>query len=663
MSGDGAGAFDDLFLSPRYSTPMRATTPSSSQYSGGGYPRGMQLGTPYNTPGRSTPAGYSTPLGSAGVVQAYPSTPTSVSSSFSLGSGGSFSYTPTGVGGSPGLVKTPSSTNVGKKKGGGLPSASLLTGGVSLYRPARSLLQKQLKAKPEESFLLWLKELRNWCLFASCFWLALSFFPFSFLLSLLSFDFWSGWSMRNLTWGSGISFVFFLFLLLYTFSAWVILSVTEKRKWYTKGRNILFLTGNTVLIVPFMFNLFLAFKSDHSTNQIIGGWWGNEGSGFVWMVGMLTGVVHSISVLRSHEYLLSFPVINQGRIFRLKAAVPKTISKSFLSSLLFLPLFYLLIFVNDYFQRWSGCDSGVECSSLMESIPKHFLSFSLFIHLLAASTFVHFCLLTALNFLKVFHTQNVEWWDRKEGCGAQWLIWGLALRSNDWARYLAFLNLRSLVFFDPNKRFHIFENIDDNLWLKIMDECLGNIDSFTQSVQKVNDILGQDVEKKRPKMKLRKSFAVEVKEKKKKGFLDSWKSSLDSLKHSFTKKTRDEYVTELFVHFALLRWSIECVGYLTCKSSKEDTYGIVQTTDGVQKVITSLLSCLLLLEEFSGIPEMVSSSPIEGHQVLFPQVDALDTVLRNSIYQLVGTFYEHLAEFEFPEKHAAKLQSFVDFHE
>jgi len=108
---------------------------------------------------------------------------------------------------------------------------------------------------------------------------------------------------------------------------------------------------------------------------------------------------------------------------------------------------------------------------------------------------------------------------------------------------------------------------------------------------------------------------------------------------------------------------------------------VVQSSEGLQGILSSLLACLLAVERYCArpLPLPASLPHLDAHQLVAPHPHAVATgmvqthpsldnhhlismvVLHTGIYLLISTFYEDISSLSFPPKYAALLQSFVHF--
>lgn len=136
----------------------------------------------------------------------------------------------------------------------------------------------------------------------------------------------------------------------------------------------------------------------------------------------------------------------------------------------------------------------------------------------------------------------------------------------------------------------------------------------------------------------------------------------------------------LFTNYCLIYVAIS---KLTALSLKEDPIGVVQNCNTIPTLLNSLLACLIAVEEYIQRPlpskefTAYTKLKLDGYQLVRARPYAIasgkckmnkvkesnfyKTGLSNSIFMIVTAFYENLSFFQFPPKHAYKLQLFVDF--
>lgn len=211
------------------------------------------------------------------------------------------------------------------------------------------------------------------------------------------------------------------------------------------------------------------------------------------------------------------------------------------------------------------------------------------------------------------------------------------------AQYLAYLDLcivaESNV--DTWRRTAFFEETGET-YNRIITSCLGPLDNLT----------------------LRLAKGLEIFETKSGDFL---KQQVQS--QGLNKKPESIGVKEIFRDLQLCAWCARTVSSLTATSRLEDRYGVAQLSGCNKATLSSLLSCLLVVEVYLGrrssargvgfvgpnsikwtVPSQGNvgdvtrrkGSPFGKGSVMHKKAYALADILRTSVYQIIAVFGEEM---------------------
>jgi len=346
-------------------------------------------------------------------------------------------------------------------------------------------------------------------------------------------------------------------------------------------------------------------------------------------------------MLRKERYVLPFPSIQKGRVHRLKATIGGIVGgSSFMASIL-LPLAYSAYFVfrllffrtiSDNKQSWDMWMTN----SLLGSLPSQYKNIHLAVQLWLVSLFALICWELSYHILVIIHTERLNFGGKSESEANSRLREGL-MQKNAWMKYLAFLDLHTLSSFSRQRRIAIFADHTGESWRMLANQCCTVIDSCTARVE---------------------AASAQFESTRSKGSKTGWLGLRSVFAPSYLQQNQ-----ALFPDYQLLLWSVIGISKLCASSREEDRYGVVQSSEGLQGVLSSLLACLIAVEKYTSLPiQLPLALPhLDSHQVVAPQPHALAAVLHNGVYILVTTFYEEISALSFPPKFSSVLQAFVNF--
>jgi len=95
-------------------------------------------------------------------------------------------------------------------------------------------------------------------------------------------------------------------------------------------------------------------------------------------------------------------------------------------------------------------------------------------------------------------------------------------------------------------------------------------------------------------------------------------------------------------------WCSRIVASLTARSHKEDKFGVAQLSGSNAAVVSTLISCLLAVENFTGkktnlqSPNQLGSAVKRKNGPVNSKAYAIADVLKTSIYQIVSAFHDEM---------------------
>ena len=360
--------------------------------------------------------------------------------------------------------------------------------------------------------------------------------------------------------------------------------------------------------------------------------------------GIFNGIIYSSIYLFNREYQLHFPSIFQTRWVRFRGTIGSTLYLIFKISLISIPLFYL-IYIPLSAQLFNYCLSfltriGIDSTYTLESISQ--VDIVTTVRLFLISFFLGSSFYFPNHIYEIIHTQLFQ----LESNGTSYLLDALSNISSPFISYLAYLDLHYLSHWSVQRRSYFYGDTTGDSWKRLLNLICDRIDSISTSIYKLKQ--------KKELIYSNNTSSLQYNY----GSLGSVQRKLDNL----LKKNQLENPLE---DLQLYIWAIESISTMVCTSIKEDRYGVVQNCDTIPILLNSLLSCLSAVEDYLNSPINFTdnNSRIEGYQLVRQPALVLVSVLNNSIYMIVTSFYENLSYFKLPPKHALKLQQFVNFKE
>ena len=354
---------------------------------------------------------------------------------------------------------------------------------------------------------------------------------------------------------------------------------------------------------------------------------------FCLWAGALSGLVAAGAHLDEERFILTWPAVRQGRVFRFKSQLGALVARAFK-----LTLVSLLVAVVTYVRplpdyliplMWGGrsAESAAQATLAVFGWELHLSALLVLVRLLPL---LHFALLVHSTMLHIVHSEVKELGGIGGGEGSSVsppaLDWSLAVHHDSPLRYAAYVDLSTQLAapgpLQPRLR-AVFADSGGAAWAAVATPPL-------LLLQELTTRLGDLEEGKRAPMTaggraqaLRAEYAA------RNAFFD-W---------------------QLHVHAA------RSLSLLLVRAFDEDKYGLAQ--HDLPLFVNTLLESLLAVERAigRGLVAAVQRSDRRG------RVKAVQLELKHAVYRVVTTYYEHLASFKFSLDVTARLQSFLDFHE
>eukprot|EP01095_Lingulamoeba_sp_RSL-Kostka_P016834 TRINITY_DN8418_c0_g1_i1.p1 TRINITY_DN8418_c0_g1~~TRINITY_DN8418_c0_g1_i1.p1 ORF type:complete len:544 (+),score=59.76 TRINITY_DN8418_c0_g1_i1:40-1671(+) len=381
----------------------------------------------------------------------------------------------------------------------------------------------------------------------------------------------------------------------------------------------------------------------------------NELMFLVVVYSLVISIVMSWYFIFEKNYILSFPMIQQERIWRLKARIPILITKALKYSTICIILTYLIYYlIGQFFSQLFIYFCHFFTTTNIYVYPNLYNNFEgLGIgHLFYSSLLSVFSWLFSIHLLQINYTQYISFDLDNKRYRFYYLL--EALTKNDEIKYLAYLDLWKLSNFSTPRRYAIFSDDSGDTWNDIFTNCINNINQLTYNLTKAAQKQMDDL-----------SFVDGNKNKLKKSFISKLKSFVSMKKYDNAWEYADPgtYRTELlFKQYQVVIWSIKILSNLIV-AKDEDTYGLVQNSNGIFKGLGSFIDLLTAIENYKNADISFPPSKFDGFQLLDPQIYSVILALKTGIYKIVTTFYSELDQISIPPAYEKKLEAFINFRE
>lgn len=346
--------------------------------------------------------------------------------------------------------------------------------------------------------------------------------------------------------------------------------------------------------------------------------------------GAALGFIYGVHYVFKKRWVLSFPIIQRPLFFSLKMGIPLAAKRALKLSVLALPCSILMFFLH---------------SNLYGNGIGTFLKQQ--VVFLLGAYFISFCWELIHHLVQVVHTRRCVFAPPQGSAAAETnptdpLLVALEESSRrSLAQYLAYLDLCMVSEnnVDSWRRAAFFEETGET-YKRIISACLRPLEHMatkllegldSSSVDKTADILSQQM-------------------------------------RSPTDRPLYENVKEVLNDFQLCSWCARTVASLTASSHNEDRFGVAQLSGCNGAVVSTLLSCLIIVEVYLGKRSNIQPMHLMGpasikwtvpsrgavmevgkrHGVtlkktsLHKKAYAMADVLRTSIYQIVSVFQDEM---------------------
>ncbi|KAH9321948.1 hypothetical protein KI387_016587, partial [Taxus chinensis] len=349
--------------------------------------------------------------------------------------------------------------------------------------------------------------------------------------------------------------------------------------------------------------------------------------------GAALGFVYGLHYIYKRRWVLCFPIIQRPLFFSLKMGIPSAATRALKLSLIALPCATTLIFF--LHSRFRINDNG---NGFLSSQTVFFL----------ASYPIVFCWELIHHLIQVVHTRRYVFAPPHGSAAAetnptdQLLV---ALEENSersLAQYLAYLDLCMVSEnnVDSWRRAAFFEETGET-YKRIISACLGPLEQMV--------------------IRLRESLDGTS--------LDKKSDVLSHQMHLPTDYPVQENVKEAFTDLQLCSWCARTVASLTSSSHEEDRFGVAQLSGCNGVVVSTLLSCLLIVEVYLGKRSNIQPMHLMGpasirwnlpsrggvievgkkqglaskkKTILRKKAYAMADVLRLAIYQIISVFQDEM---------------------
>lgn len=347
--------------------------------------------------------------------------------------------------------------------------------------------------------------------------------------------------------------------------------------------------------------------------------------------GAALGFIYGLHNVYNRRWVLSFPIIQRPLFFSLKMGIPSAAKRALKLSVLALPCSILIFFLHDNLH-------GNGIGAFLKQQVVFFLG----------AYFISFCWELMHHLIQVVHTRRCVFAPPQGSAAAETnptdpLLLALEESSRrSLAQYLAYLDLCMVSEnnVDSWRRAAFFEETGET-YKRIISVCLRPLEQMAAKLFEGLD--GSPV--------------------------DNAADILSQQMRSPTDRPPYENVKEVLNDFQLCSWCARTVASLTASSRDEDRFGVAQLSGCNGTVVSTLLSCLLVVEVYLGKRSNIQSMHLMGpssikwtvpsrgavmevgkrqgltlkkNTALHKKAYAMADVLRTSIYQIVSMFQDEM---------------------
>ncbi|KAJ2080335.1 hypothetical protein H4R24_003162 [Coemansia sp. RSA 988] len=423
----------------------------------------------------------------------------------------------------------------------------------------------------------------------------------------------------------------------------------------------------------------------------------------LWMFATVIGVSYALQLIMDERLQLSFPAIEQSRIYTLKDRLPSSFSYAFGFVTGTIWRFWLGYFVIGWGLYRSVCGvlaHLISTSSYAVGSPLFSIGgIAVWLHsgMLVVLTWEFAHQLFEIILTEPTHINELSL-DRNL-C----LVNGLKHTDSPLVQYLAYQELYRLVAYNPEQRMEILADIDrasGTMWAQISGQCISVIKVATEQLQTqappeqkktlpaergnappatttlkaggapMKDILqrSRKTSQTNPPGPLKKVdtsstselFGVEAQGLEKYALTVLRDILLQSsLGQRLLQRSQRGKSISTFANFQQQVWAIRSLMRLVECSIVDDKYGVVQSDISV--VLEVLFAYLKELERSAAQGDGAKGTSGYNVQTTSRQTVAMIQVLRNALYSFTTGFYEYLEALKLPPAQAQPLQHFADF--
>ncbi|KAJ1809751.1 Nuclear pore complex subunit, partial [Coemansia sp. RSA 2599] len=433
-----------------------------------------------------------------------------------------------------------------------------------------------------------------------------------------------------------------------------------------------------------------------------------------WVLATALGVAYGAQVVMDERLQLSFPSIEQSRVYALKDRVPTSVTRAFSFASSLVSRFWMVYFVFGWGVYRAACGflAHVMATTSSYGVGNPLLSLGGVVFWLHSSTLMVLTWELAHQLFEVIATEPTHI-NKLSRDSNQCLVSGLKHSGSELVQHLAYQELYRLTEFSPERRMDIFTDIDranGTMWKQISVQCIGVIRAATSQLQAQHKAaaatakngankVGAPAPAAQPKpaesaMPLKKVGGAPMRDifqknqKDSVGSIDKPKTPVVSTQELFEPEAQglEKYVltmlrdtvvrskpgqwvlsrslrarsTTAFTNFQQQVWAVRSLVRLVECSLEEDQYGVVQ--GDIATVLETLFAYLAALERCLASSDSGGSGVRAFNvQIAARQPLMMAQVVRNSIYIFTTRFYVHLESLKLSPELGRKLQPFADF--
>ncbi|KAJ1863699.1 Nuclear pore complex subunit [Coemansia sp. RSA 1722] len=447
-------------------------------------------------------------------------------------------------------------------------------------------------------------------------------------------------------------------------------------------------------------------EGQHGPPQLNPGWLAS------WVLATALGAGYGAQLVMDERLQLTFPSVEQNRVYALKDRVPTSVSRAFAYASSLVSRFWAVYFIFGWgvYRTVCGILAHLTTTTYSYGVGNPLFSLGGVVFWLHSSTLTVLTWELAHQLFEVIATEPTHI-NKLSSDSNRCLVNGLKHAGNELIQHLAYQELYRLAEFSSEQRSDIFADIDrpnGTMWKQVSTQCIGVIRAATSQLQaqhkaataakssakKAEDTASAAPKPAQPTTPLRKVGGAPMRDIFQKNLKDSttaiekpktptvstqelFEPEAQGLEKYVLTMLRDTLVqsklgqrvltyslrarsTTAFANFQLQVWAVRSLVRLVERSLEEDRYGVVQ--GDITAILETLFAYLAALEKcLATLDSGNNGVKAFNVQTTARQPLMMAQVVRNSIYIFTTSFYVHLESMKLSPELGRKLQPFADF--